>query len=132
MQRYFNFIFVFGKARDRDNLVNRSSPPELFLGKVLLKMCSKFTGEHPCRSVIPIKLLCKLRCFLYKNTSGELLLNKKLKILALKDHVALKLISHKHCIYHCLLHHNRTRSPFTMLKKSKIIATPPLSCIILT
>ena len=63
------------------------------LGKGILKICSKFTGEHPCRSVISIKLLCNfieitLRhgCFpdnllhifrtsLLKNTSGWLLLN---------------------------------------------------------
>ena len=25
----------------------RSSYPEVLLGKVVLKMCSKFTGEHP-------------------------------------------------------------------------------------
>ena len=30
----------------------------MFLGKVVLKVCSKFTGEHPCLSVISIKLLC--------------------------------------------------------------------------
>ena len=36
----------------------RSSYPEVFLGKGVLKICSKFTGEHPCRSVISIKLLC--------------------------------------------------------------------------
>ena len=34
----------------------RSSPPEVFLGKGVLKICSKFTGEHPCRSVISRKL----------------------------------------------------------------------------
>ena len=34
----------------------RSSPLEVFLGKSVLKICSKFTGEHPCRSVISIKL----------------------------------------------------------------------------
>ena len=28
--------------------VRRSSPPEVFLGKGVLKICSKFTGEHPC------------------------------------------------------------------------------------
>ena len=27
--------------------------------KSVLKICSKFTREHPCRSVISIKLLCK-------------------------------------------------------------------------
>ena len=37
----------------------RSSHPEVFLGKGILKICSKFTGEHPCRSVISIKLLCR-------------------------------------------------------------------------
>ena len=31
---------------------------EVFLGKGVLKICSKFTGEHPHRSVISIKLLC--------------------------------------------------------------------------
>ena len=30
----------------------------MFLGKGVLKICIKFTGEHPCRSVISIKLLC--------------------------------------------------------------------------
>ena len=34
----------------------RNSRPEVFLVKGVLKMCSKFTGEHPCRSVISIKL----------------------------------------------------------------------------
>ena len=28
----------------------------MFLEKAVLKVCSKFTGEHPCRSVISIKL----------------------------------------------------------------------------
>ena len=31
---------------------NGSSPPEVFLRKGVLKICSKFTGEHPYRSVI--------------------------------------------------------------------------------
>ena len=34
----------------------RSSHPEVFLIKSVLKICCKFTGEHPCRSVISIKL----------------------------------------------------------------------------
>ena len=34
----------------------RCSPPEVFLGKRVLKICSKFTGEHSCRSAISIKL----------------------------------------------------------------------------
>ena len=36
----------------------RSSHPEVFLVKGVLKICSKFTGEHSCWSVISIKLLC--------------------------------------------------------------------------
>ena len=30
----------------------RSSHPVVSLGKYVLKMCSKFTGEHPCQSTI--------------------------------------------------------------------------------
>ena len=33
-----------------------SSHPEVFLRKVVLKKCSKFRGEHPCRSAISIML----------------------------------------------------------------------------
>ena len=36
----------------------RSSRPEVSLGKSVLKICSKYTGEQPCWSVISIKLLC--------------------------------------------------------------------------
>ena len=79
----------------------RSSPSEVFLGKGVLKIYSKFTGEHPCRSVISIKLLCNFieitlrhgcspvnllhipRPPFLKNTTGWLLLNvnSTLKIL---------------------------------------------------
>ena len=34
-----------------------STPPQVFLGKYVLKICSKFTEKHPCRSAISIKLL---------------------------------------------------------------------------
>ena len=36
----------------------RSNPLGLFLRKGVLKICSKSTGEHPCRSVISMRLLC--------------------------------------------------------------------------
>ena len=36
----------------------KGSRPEAFLRNDVLKICTKFTGEHPCRSVISIKLLC--------------------------------------------------------------------------
>ena len=64
----------------------------MFLKKGVLKICSKYTGEHQCRSVISIKLLCNFieivlrhecspvnlqrisRTAIFKNTSGRLLL----------------------------------------------------------
>ena len=36
----------------------RTSFLDVFVGKGVLRICSKFTGEHPCQSVISIKLLC--------------------------------------------------------------------------
>ena len=65
------------------------------LRKAVLKICSKFTGEHPCRSVIsinlqsnfieialrlgcsPVNSLHIFRTPFPKNTSGELLLEIK-------------------------------------------------------
>ena len=76
--------------------MNRSSHLEVFLRKCVLKICSKFTGEHSCQSVISLKLQsnfieialqhgCSLVNLLYisrtlflKNTSGRLLLNEPL------------------------------------------------------
>ena len=37
-------------------IIFRSNPPEVFLAKAILKICSKLTGEHPCRSALSIKL----------------------------------------------------------------------------
>ena len=34
----------------------RSNRPEVFLGKGVPKISSKFTGEHPCRCAISVKL----------------------------------------------------------------------------
>ena len=71
----------------------RSSHLEVFQGKVALKICSKFTGEHPCRSAIsitlqsnftkitfwhgcsPVNLLHIFRTLSSKSTSGWLLLS---------------------------------------------------------
>ena len=78
---YYQYHYIF-----------RSSHPEAFLEKGVLKICSKSTAEHPYRSVISIKLLCHFikitfrdGCFpvnllhifgtrFTKNTSGQLLL----------------------------------------------------------
>ena len=55
----FNLILSILKKKLHANY--RSSPPEVLLGKSILKICSKFTGEHPYRSVISVKFL-KLHC----------------------------------------------------------------------
>ena len=77
-----------------ENIISRSSRLEMFLRKGVLEICSKFTGEQPCRSVISIKLLCNFieialrhgcspvnllhifRTAFPRNASGWLLLNK--------------------------------------------------------
>ena len=86
----FCILFVWNSIHNIG--IFRSSHPEVFLGKGVLKICSKFTGEHPCRSVISIKFLCKFteitlqqgrspvnllhifRTPFPKNTAGRLLL----------------------------------------------------------
>ena len=58
-----------------------SETAEVLLGKSVRKICSKFTGENPCRSVIlrhgcsPVNLLHIFRTPFPKNTSGWLFLN---------------------------------------------------------
>ena len=80
----------------------------MFVGKGVLTICSKFTGEHPCRSVISIKLLynfieitlrygCSpakllhiLRTSFLKNTSGRLLLKDILQMKILLAWVSIR------------------------------------------
>ena len=74
-----------------------SSHSEVLLKKAVLKICRKFTGEHPCRSIISIKLYCNFveiaiwhgcspvnllhifRTPFYKNTSEWLFLRCPIK-----------------------------------------------------
>ena len=76
-----------------------SSRPEVFLGRGVQKICSKFTGEHLRRSTIstklqsnfieitlphgcsPVNLLHIFRTPFLKNTSGRLLLKMSVSIL---------------------------------------------------
>ena len=51
------FLKLLLGLKERLNIF-RSSRPEVFLRKGVLKIYSNFTGEHPCRSAISIKLLC--------------------------------------------------------------------------
>ena len=74
----------FSKTR-----TGRSNHPEVFLKKGVLKICSKFTGERPTLSCeatllkshfrigVPVKLLHIFRTPFHKNTSGQLLLNRR-------------------------------------------------------
>ena len=41
-----------------EGIIIRSSCPKVFLGKGVLKICSRLTGEHLCQSVIPITIFC--------------------------------------------------------------------------
>ena len=81
-----------GNNRFTFSISIRSNHPEMFLRKGAPTICNKFTGEHPCRSVISIKLQSNLieitlrhgcspvnllhifRTPFPKNTSGWLLL----------------------------------------------------------
>ena len=54
--KLFEFVVELIPAMRNKAKIIRSSRPEVFLGKGILKICSKFTGEQPCRSVISIKL----------------------------------------------------------------------------
>ena len=85
--------WCYGFIKFQSVTIYRSSHPEVFLGKGAMKICSQFTGEHPCWSAISIKLLCNFieitlwhgcspvnllhifRTPFLKNTSGGLLLN---------------------------------------------------------
>ena len=84
---------IFRGTETGMSMMFRSSHPEVFVGKGVLKTCSKCTGEHPYRSVILVKLLCNFieitlrhecsplnllhifRTPFPRNTSGRLLLD---------------------------------------------------------
>ena len=99
------FDFLKEKKKKKVKLINfwsifpfhnpETVTPRVFLGEGVLKICSKFTREHPCQSVISIKVLCNFieitlwhgcslvnllhifRTSFYKNTCGGLLLTPK-------------------------------------------------------
>ena len=50
-------MFHFGQKGTCTSFIYRSSTPGVLLGNGVLKICSKFAGEHLCRSKISIELL---------------------------------------------------------------------------
>ena len=88
-----NYVVELGNDNEPMlNYINRNSPPEVFLKNGDLKIFSKFTGEHPYRSAVSVKLrsnfieialphgsslvnlLHIFRAPFYKSSSGGLLL----------------------------------------------------------
>ena len=55
---YINEFLVIRLKQSDKAFCHQKQPPRGLSRKGILKICSKFTGEHPCRSVISIKLLC--------------------------------------------------------------------------
>ena len=55
---YFIFISTITVQLyyQNEKFQNQNKPPRGVLNKSVLKICSKFTGGHPCQSVISIKL----------------------------------------------------------------------------
>ena len=90
--QFFELKYAILNDQSTVYLQFRSRHPEVFLEKGILKIYSKFTGEHSCWSAISIKLLCNFieialrhgcspvnllhifRTPFVKNTSGWLLL----------------------------------------------------------
>ena len=101
----------------------RNSRPKVFFGKGVLKIYSKFTGEHPCRSAIAIKLQSKFieialwhgcshvnllyifRTPYSKNTSGRLFLQldfqnfEKLRCISVNHGQNLVVMKNSYCYF---------------------------------
>ena len=88
MQLSKETVFFLKNWTCLNKAIGRSSRSDVFSRKSVLKICSKFTGENPCRSVIlfieitfrhgcsPVNLLHIFRTSFPSNTSGWLLLNR--------------------------------------------------------
>ena len=57
--RFWSIFKLCNSLKKQKRGTCRSSYPEVFLEKGVLKICRKFTREHPCRSAISIKLVAK-------------------------------------------------------------------------
>ena len=111
----FNFLLFIKKTWRtlyRLEQPSRSVLKESWCSEGVQKLCSKFTGEHPCQIVISIKLVnhtstwlffCKFAAyfqnnlFLYKNTSAWLLLKWSLLLKPFKRQFY-KMVKHTQAI----------------------------------
>ena len=57
--RLWDLLYFICWSSIHSIVIFRSSQQEVFFGKGVLKICSKFTGGHTCWSGISIKFLCK-------------------------------------------------------------------------
>ena len=126
-------------------MIFRSSHPDVFLGKDVLKICSKFTGKHSCRSAILIKLLCNIteitlqrgcppvhllhifRAAFPKDTSGRVCMDLRQRWIRFVNRESWK-PSKKSCICrkHCEPHYYKSRTKgkrYKLIKKLKPVPT---------
>ena len=103
LTQVWSFPLTFFEVIDCEDQWRGENPQQTETGKGVLKICSKFTGEHPCESAISIMFLCSLteialqhgcspvnllhifRTPFSKSTSGWLLHSKQLPVLILKS-----------------------------------------------
>ena len=103
LTQVWSFPLTFFEVIDCEDQWRGENPQQTETGKGVLKICSKFTGEHPCESAISIMFLCSLteialqygcspvnllhifRTLFSKSTSGWLLHSKQLPVLILKS-----------------------------------------------
>ena len=116
INQLIRILHLVGKVKSvnvKGNLtkwIYKSSRSKVFLGKGVLKICRKFTGEHPCQSVMSIKLLSNysnlILRFVYITFS---LLTEPQTMLQLKILLAYTLFYCKvsselvHCVYSLLI-----------------------------
>ena len=92
---YIVFLLYYCICLSTISVIHISSHPEVFLRKGVLKICSKFTGEHLCRSAI-MQYLCNVltnNYFVYLSSGSGLrfIMSCNLSVLScFKKHIDLQ------------------------------------------
>ena len=60
-----DIFFIKFRFYEAFTVVKRNSHTKVFLGKGVLKICSKFTGGHPCWNLISIKFVLLQICCIF-------------------------------------------------------------------